>query len=348
MPDRSSTPCPERRPRRPWRRAALLTATLAGCWSATGGDEGAQAGSCDLPPLGLNFGPSSAFTFQCPAGPNDEALDLGSDAGSGAADASAAEGAFLRSFITAAGDRSNLGCLLPFFTSYSNAWHVAVGAPFGLQLQEPHDGGTITTLIAEPVVPSIAEATARGWVMPAPGYLGFVASTDAGVVDSTDVVASPLTSLNYISQSVGGPVQGLWIDDASPPPAIEATVGDEVDIVVVPEGAEGALAGSIECTFASSDPSRLAIQGDGLVGIASPLGAGEVTMTATCAGVAVQATVMIAGTGDAGDDASDAAAGDASDDGGADGDAADARDTPGPGDGGPSDAPNDSAFAGGG
>ena len=112
MPARSSTPRHEGRPRRPWMRAALLTAALAGCWSTTAGDQGEQAGSCDAPPLGLGlFGPSSDFAFQCPAGPDDEALVLGPDPGGGTADASAAAGVLdLRSFITAESTPVNISC----------------------------------------------------------------------------------------------------------------------------------------------------------------------------------------------------------------------------------------------
>jgi hypothetical protein len=253
---------------------------------------------------------------------------------------------FLRTLIASAGDRSNLGCVLPFLTSYSNAWNVAVGAPFGLQLRElGADGGTTGTLIAEPAVSTVAEVTSRGWVMPEPGYLDFLASSDAGVVDSTHVVAWPLVSLSWLWQDPGGQLQGLWKVDASGAPVIHAMVGTELDVVMLPEGPDGTggLGGSIECTFTASDPSRLAIQSDGLVGIMSPLAAGEVPVTATCAGVTSRATVTIAGV-DAGD------GDDASNDGGTidDGDAIDASDAPGPGDGGPRDATNDSAFAGGG
>lgn len=344
-----STPPHGSRPRRPWRRAALLAVTLAGCWSTTGGNQDSQSGSCDLPPLGLSLGgPSSDFAFQCPSGPEDT-LALGPDAGDSSDGSPTSDLLFLRTLIASAGDRSNLGCVLPFLTTYSNAWNVAVGAPFGLQLRElGAEGGTTGTLIAQPAVSTVAEVTSRGWIMPAPGYLDFLASSDAGVVDSAHVVARPLTSLNWLWQDPGGQLQGLWSVDASGAPVIHATVGTELDVVMLPEGPDGTggLGGSIECTFTVSDPSRLAIQPDGLVGIVSPLAAGEVSVTATCASVTSRATVAIAGidAGDGDDASNDGDTTDASDaiDGG------DAIDATGPGDGGPRDATNDSAFAGGG
>ena len=336
---RPPAPRSNRHPRRPWRRTALLAVTLAGCWSTW--NPGQSAGSCDLPPLGLglfSWGPSSAFTFQCPAGGGDDGGAPALDAGDTAGDASPTVGT-LQSFVAASRDRSNLACVIPLLVAYTDAWHVGVGAPFGLQLPETApDGGTGATLIAQPVVPSIATSTPRGWVMPRPGFLGFTASNDAGVVDSTNVVATPVASLKWLWQTPGGSIEGIGIE-ASPGPLIGAAAGDEVEILVLPEGEDGAgaVAGSIECSFASSDPSRLVIQGDGLAAVASALGAGQVSVTAACSGVTGQATVAIAGP-----------AGDANSDNGDTNDDGNAADATVAGDEGPVDAADDRALDGGG
>jgi hypothetical protein len=196
--------------------------------------------------------------------------------------------------------------------------------------------------------PVFATSTPGGWVMPGPGYLDFVVSTDAGVVGSAHVVATPVTSLQWVWQVSGRPVASSAAD-ASITALIAPVAGDAIQIVVLPEGADGVgpVGGSIECAFASSDPSRLGIQGDGLTALATALGAGDVTVTAACAGLTEQTTLSIAVFDGGGADATDDGDGD-DDDGGGDGGAVDDASATDAGDGGVSHAgaPGDAATAG--
>jgi hypothetical protein len=329
-------------PPRPWRRLALLATTLlGGCLSF--GNQG-QSSSCDLP-TSASSDISDDFLPQCPPGAD---ADAGAMFTAIAPDAAAAFFAELRDFplrwsVVNSGDRSDLGCVLSTFIPYSGAYRVAVGAPFGFE----YSPGSGQTLIAYPAVASLATSTPGGWVMPGPGYLDFVVSTDAGVVGSAHVLATPVTSLQWVWQVSGRPAASSAAD-ASITSLIAPVTGDAIQIVVLPEGADGVgpVGGSIECAFASSDPLALSVQGDGLTALATALGAGEVTVTAWCAGLTEQTTLVIAafdgGDADAADDG-DGSDDDAGDDGGAvDADDADVADAS---DGGAGDASHRAADA---
>jgi hypothetical protein len=337
------------RPAWPWKRAMLLSTTLAGCFSFGSGPD---VGCTLTQPLGLNLNSTSALRFDCATGADAGGAVLLSDPG-GPQGAFAKRPSPLEMVIGASPDLSNSACIAFPQNGYAGAWLVAVGAPFRLveTTQTILDEDAGTEVVALPVVPSVATSTPRGWVMNEPGPLGFIVSSDAGVIDATNVLAMPIASLRWLREVGAGPLDGLGTDasadDASSTIAIDASAGDEIALLLIPQGADGlGLAGSIGCTFASSDPARLTVRATGHGAVADALGVGTVSLTATCAGVTGQATITIA-DGDAGDDASDGDGtsddGNASDDGDATGDGrgrdgGDAGDTKTPLDAGPADA----------
>src|ERR1019366_2004056 len=68
---------------------------------------------------------------------------------------------------------------------------VAVAAPFRIAIDQDSSGGP------QPAVPALAQSTPQGWALVQAGWLGFIASSGADVIDFFHVRAQPVASLAY-------------------------------------------------------------------------------------------------------------------------------------------------------
>jgi hypothetical protein len=149
---------------------------------------------------------------------------------------------------------------------------VAVGAPFRLAVLADSSGGP------QPAVAALAQATAQGWSLAQAGWLGFIAWSGPDVIDFTHVRARAVASLAW---------QSL-------PPTRIVVISEPTVLAVVPLDDSGAtLGGALGCTFSVSDASVLSVTGTGRVASIFGRGDGDATVTASCAGRELQATVHV-------------------------------------------------------
>src|ERR1019366_4888954 len=242
--------------RRRWRVAVLLVAT--GCMS-TGG-----SGSCDPSAIGEAGGPRrGGVSFVC--------------GGGGAGTTPPAPGALGRGrfYYVCGGVDADTSHPDP------DAWcdtavdrtivpDVAVAAPFRIAIDQDSSGGP------QPAVPALAQSTPQGWALVQAGWLGFIASSGADVIDFFHVRAQPVASLAYQE------------------PGPKVVDGTPTLFAVVPRDGTGAtLGGAIACVFSASDPAVLAVTSTGRVASAVGLATGDVTLTASCAGQHVQTSLHV-------------------------------------------------------
>jgi hypothetical protein len=188
---------------------------------------------------------------------------------------------------------------------------VAVGSSFALSVDTSSAGQP------RPAVAALAVPSGSGWSLPQPGWVGFIAWSGDDVFDFTHVHGRAIATV------------ALEPD----PTTMALRVGAEpVSVAVVPRADDGTvLAGAIQCTFAVSPPSVVSVTGSGGRGASlRALAGGEASLTATCQGVVVQATVHVSAphedatpaedaARDATDDQTSAAEDGAASEGGADG-----------------------------
>jgi len=193
---------------------------------------------------------------------------------------------------------------------------VAVGAPFELGYASPEDASG-AVLTPQPAAGAFVRSTPQGFSAEL-ASTGFVVWQGSEVLDFTNVTARPLALLGFLDPSA---VPMAMAQDAGPV-RYQATAGVPATLIVLPEASDGTtLAGSMECAFASSDPERLWIAGQGIVAHLAPLADGTVTVTATCMGIRAQVEVDITAAGappDAGEP-TDGPGDDTSEDAGVDG-----------------------------
>jgi hypothetical protein len=192
---------------------------------------------------------------------------------------------------------------------------VAVGASFAIAT----DGASV-----EPAVPTLANKTATGWAAVQPGWLGFIYG---GGDDYTHILALNVARIR-VDLASATPDASLSPSRVGPQTAIVATALSDYGTI---------LAGTIPCSFESSDASVAIAVGQGRVGHLRVQRDGDVTITATCLGKQAQLALHVelgpnAGVPDAGGEVF----GDGATDAGNDGDA------PGAGSGAESGSANDS------
>jgi hypothetical protein len=199
---------------------------------------------------------------------------------------------------------------------------VAVGAAFQLSYTPVSPASGLSAPVA--VSASLGETVPLGVALAASEWAGFVVRQGTRVFDYTHVQARPLASLRL---SIG-PVPG----------ALPLAVGSTVTLAAMPLADDGALlAGAIDCSFDSSDPSVASVDGVGRSAQVALLRPGRATVTVGCLGVRAQSTFQVeaqtpsadGGAGDASpDDASASEVGEGGDDGSGGGDGSDAEAPP--------------------
>jgi hypothetical protein len=146
------------------------------------------------------------------------------------------------------------------------------------------------------------QSTPAGVSITQPGYLAFLAWQGADVANYAHILARNPVSLG-LSYACGlEPTDGA----AVAPLALDA--GSVEWVIAFPEADDGTMlaGGSPACTFSSSAPELLSVQGRGVIGVVTPLAGATVTLSARCGALAGAVAVQIAGPPPgAGSDASD-------------------------------------------
>jgi hypothetical protein len=195
---------------------------------------------------------------------------------------------------------------------------VAVGGSFALSIDTTSAGQP------QPAVAALAVASGPGWSLPQPGWIGFIAWAGDDVFDFTHVHGRAIATVAL---------------DPDPATMSLRAGAEPVSVAVVPHADDATvLAGAIRCTFAVSAPNVLSVTSSGgRVAVLRALSGGDASLTATCQGTEVQATVHVSATLEdatpAEDGTSDDAEGGASTESGAD-DATDPGEAGSPGDAG--------------
>jgi hypothetical protein len=323
----------EKRSRTRFPRIACLVYLLIGCGPEdctptlgtsygsdgySGGCEytsGPSSGGCEATPLHpgtIGALGNGAFQYVCPSDPNPDAwcmaqgvlwrtvVDEQSDGSAEAGDASDDAGPLDPTLgaLTAIA-RKDGG--LPFALSVEASIEASIpdvlmGAAF--QLSYTPFAGDAGTLTPAPVLASLAESTGGGSALKDNVWAAYTVMEGPAMLDYIHVHARPMASLDVVIGGFDRPV---------------LAVGRPAPVVAFPLAVDGSmLAGSIACTFASSDESIATVASTGATAVLNSIAAGSVTVTATCNGMSGSATVTIepvldAGAEDAGDDESSSA-----------------------------------------
>jgi hypothetical protein len=200
---------------------------------------------------------------------------------------------------------------------------VAVGAALGIDDAPPAPDDEAGTSPPElrAAVPALLASSPNGWIAFAPGWLGLLLWRDDRVVDFTHVHAHAVASIGLYTPwhrygSAGGDsLQPAPTPNGSGyvPPYVAWLAGETIATVVAyPRAADGtALAGSMDCVFASSDTSVLRVDSAGIVAHVTLAAPGTATLTTACFGLLATAQVEVVATpspiGDAAIDAREAA-----------------------------------------
>lgn len=156
---------------------------------------------------------------------------------------------------------------------------VAVGASFALSIDTTSAGQP------QPAVAALASASGAGWSLSQPGWIGFIAWAGADVFDFTHVHGRAIATVAL---------------DPDPTMLSLRAGAEPVSVAVVPRADDGSvLAGAIRCAFAVSSPNVLSVtSASGRVAVLRALAGGDASLTATCQGTEVQATVHVSATPD--------------------------------------------------
>ena len=156
---------------------------------------------------------------------------------------------------------------------------VAVGAPFRLSFNAP-------SVTLKPAVAALASTGPQGWSLGQTGWLGFVAWSGSDVVDYTHVRARAVASI-------------AWETD---PAGLDLAPGvGPVTVAAIPKADDGTtLGGALACTFTASDLAVIAVTASGgRTAQIAAVGPGDSAFTASCAGLAITASVHVAAPADA-------------------------------------------------
>jgi hypothetical protein len=290
-----------------WRRPVLLAVTLGACsplagsnwgsWNSPGssGAGGTSYGSCGAGPgAGAKFAldPTLAngFSYICPSS-EDGGAALADAAPNGDGLPAFESDPYCAMFVQSAAATSAEQRLLLELLSVPA---VAAGAPFHMVYDaESADGGPppVTTVAA--AVPADLQITPAGFVIPQPGYLALLAWQGSEVAAFTHVLARQPVALGI---AAGFPV--VRGPDASAALPLVLDAGSLASVVAYPEADDGTLlAGqSPPCTFESSAPQLLSVQGQGVVALLTPRAGGSATLAAQCGGLSGSIAVQIAGS----------------------------------------------------
>jgi hypothetical protein len=276
-----------------------------GCGTHSGGPY--QSGGCGVAGEGPNGSLGQGdFTYVCPSAAGvgrdawcdlhaivalAEATDASGDSDAGPPDASLVSAAELSAL-----DRLDGGIPLVFSLT-GTVPDVAVGAAFELTYAPISPAPGLGA--PAPALGALSTRVPLGSALAGEGWAGFVVRHGSTIFDYVHVRARPVASLL------------LWVPPSSGPmPPPPGTVLGMEAIALSVDGT--ALAGAMECTFDSSDPSVATVTGTGPAAQLTVVGVGPVTVTSHCLGVSGQTTLSFRGTAAV----NDAAAIDAAEDGG--------------------------------
>jgi len=271
-----------------WRRPLLLLVTLGAC-GPVGTFDLFPAGSFNLslPPGTCGIGPalgvpSDGFSYVCPALP-DGGLD--SDAASDAGAVLPYESDPYCALVAEVMSNPRIGVSEALFLQLYGIPTVAVGAPFQLAYEDPEAGAPTPSITVAAAVPADVQSNQAGLSITVPGSLGFLAWQGADVAAYTHILARSPVSLGLSpASSFVAADHGYVGTDGSAATPLVLSAGSIESVVAFAEADDGTMlaGGSPACTFESSAPQLLSVQGRGVVAVLMALAGGDVTLSAQC------------------------------------------------------------------